>query len=94
MKRLIGLLLALCLIIGLLPVVASADEVKFDGSAKIRLLGQVDLVVKKGNVAKYVRTTENGEAKTCSAEDDWNIKFEYVDDWAVLTLKGARLGKS
>ena len=40
MKRFIGLLLALCLIVGLLPVVAAADEVEFDGAAKIRLLAR------------------------------------------------------
>ena len=94
MKKFIGLLLALCLIAGLLPVAASADNVKFDDSAKILLLGQLEMLVVKGGVAQYARTTEDGEVQKCSVSDNWNIKFEYVDDWAVLTLRGAQLGKS
>ena len=94
MKKLFSLLLVLCLIVGLLPVVASAaEEFQHDDTAKIRVMGKFDFTVTKGGEAKYARTTKNGEPQQCSETDDWNIKFQYVDDWAVLTLKGAQLGK-
>lgn len=95
MKKLIGFLLALCLIAGLLPMAAMAetkDPAKYGNWAKIRFAGNVDVVVTKGQPAQYLKNGANGKPTKCKETDDWNVKLYYDQDWVVMVLKGAKIG--
>ena len=52
-KKILSLLLALCLVIGLLPVVALADT-----TAKISLLNTLELSVTEGGTPVYAKNKE------------------------------------
>ncbi|MBQ8880653.1 MAG: carbohydrate-binding domain-containing protein [Oscillospiraceae bacterium] len=100
-KKIIGLLLVLCLIVGLLPMTALADEPK---TAKVCLLTWTTLTATEGGEAVYYKNesyeayTKDGAANgTCwkqvvGTKDDWNVKFEYpTGGTPTLTLKDAKL---
>lgn len=77
MKKLLGLLLAICLIAGLLPVVASAA-----GNAKISIVSDAtagattDYAVAEGSTTCLI--TQGGAANTETAsESNYNIKITY-----------------
>lgn len=99
-KQLISLLIAVCLIVGLLPVMAAADA----KTASVVIAG-VELTVTEGGAAAYTKNAEAtyyGEAeasttfagwKQVSADStDWNVKFEYpTGGTPTLTFKGAKV---
>jgi len=99
-KKLITLLLAACLIVGLLPVVAAAD-----GATASVLVAGVELTVTEGGPAAYTKNAEctyygEAEASTSFAgwiqvkadETNWNVKFEYpTGGTPTLTFKGAKV---
>ena len=93
MKKVLSILITICLIAGLLPVIASAAE-----TAKVSIISDAsgtmtDLMVEEGGEARYLKT-EEGFARTQlpAAEDDYNIKFEWEDGGTpTLYLKGAEL---
>jgi len=77
MKKLLGLLLAICLIAGLLPVVASAA-----GNAKISIVSDAtagattSYAVAEGSTTYLI--TQGGAANTATAsESNYNIKITY-----------------
>lgn len=92
MKKLFSLLLAICLIAGLLPVVASAAGATAKASFINSENGEmVTLEVTDGGEAKYL-VTEDGyaHAETATASN-YNIKFQFVDGKPTIFLKGANL---
>ncbi len=89
-KSLIGVLIALCLIVALIPVLASADtEPKVAGW----YFSSTECKVTQGGETLYYTTNENGVAtKTGANEDNYNIKVEYpegADATPILYLRGA-----
>ena len=93
-KKILGLLLALCLIVGLLPVTALADAtdgkalLKF-GWTKLELTGyDTPIYYKNGSVEKV---DTKGNKFTCiqpvlGDADNWNAKFEWKSGDAAPTL--------
>ena len=100
-KQLISLLVALCLIVGLLPVIAMAADAK---TATIVVTG-VELTVTEGGAAAYTKNAEftyYGEAEATTSfagwkqvaadATNWNVKFEYpAGGTPTLTFKGAKV---
>ena len=104
MKKLIGFLVALCMVIGMLPVLAVASPP--DGwttvdHAKIKVGGKTGLVNKGTNEVAVWVNDANGvvtlldadAATTALANGNWNAKLEYVGEMPTLTLKNATIGK-
>ena len=96
MKKLLSVLLAICLIAGLLPVIASAAGI----TAKVEIISSADgtrttLEISEGE-ARYMVTDANGLAHTESATaSNYNIKFEWESGGVpTLYLKGAKLKAS
>ncbi|MBQ8880654.1 MAG: carbohydrate-binding domain-containing protein [Oscillospiraceae bacterium] len=100
-KKIIGLLLALCLVVGLLPMAALADGAK---EMKIRILSATVLTTTEGGTPVYRKNSsyqaytkdgaENGTCWTTVAgdENDWNVKFEWPTGGVpTVTLKDAKL---
>ena len=93
-KRILGLLLALCLVVGLLPVAALADEpVKAllyttttgnSGSATY---------IQKGDAPRYFVTGTGFVVSTGATVDNYNVKWEWPADSAtpILSLRGAAI---
>ncbi len=90
MKKLFSILIAICLIAGLLPVVASAASAAnisfgFDG-------GSTPANVEEGQVAYFLtkdgRAHNNGNAAN---EGNYNIKVDFTGSEPVIYLKGAEL---
>ena len=98
-KKVLSLLLALCLIVGLLPLAAMAEEAAPEVYTMARLLDNAgnkiwDENVPAGAATKYAVTSAEG-AITEGTADNWNIKLEYpADGKPTLTLKGATLAKA
>ena len=99
-RRVLSLLIALCLVIGLLPVMAFAAAAE----AKISLMTWTAVTAKEGGDPVYYKNvsyegyTSTGEPNgtgwefAAGSASDWNIKFEYPEgDVPTLTLKDARL---
>ena len=96
MKKILSLLLALCMVAVLLPCVALAAEgdaetpyitVRLDHGGTKNWNGKYTA----GMEPKYAITADDGAISDGTA-DNWNIKLEYPDDnGATLTLKGATL---
>ena len=94
MKKLFSLLLAICLIAGLLPVVASAAG----ETAKVSVVSSASgdmtkLEVAEGGTTQYMITDADGLAHIETANaDNYNIKLEWVSGGKpTLYLKGAKL---
>ena len=101
-KKLIGLLLAVALVIGLLPAMALAAEAK---TAKLGILSWSDIEVTQGGEAKYLKNSEYqgynedgektsmGYTQVAGTAEDWNVKFEWKAGEAgpTLTFKDAKL---
>ena len=91
MKKILSVLIALCLIAGLLPVVASAAA-----EAKVLVVSDAEAntkntyTVAEGNAVYLI--TDGGAASTYGAtEDNYNIKIDYTDGIPTVYLKGAEL---
>ena len=80
-KRILGLLVALCMIVGLLPmtVMAAASDVT-------ATISTVNMNTAVGEV-KYATMDANGAVTVVTANDAWNIKLDNTADVAVLSLK-------
>ena len=97
-KKILSLLLALCLVVGLLPMIAMAEEVTIpEKYIRVQVLQGTetafwgDVYMAPGNPTMYLVTNEAGAAAEGTAEN-WNIKMEYpADGTATLTFKGAYL---
>ena len=95
-KRIIGLVLALCLIVGLLPMIALAEETEKTASLTI-LTGTADNkkswkpTLSEGMAAAYAKNDADGFV-TASTEADWTIKMEWATGGIpTLTLKNAKM---
>ena len=93
MKKLFGILLAICLIVSIVPVFASAAG----GTAKVSVISDANgsmttLELAEGGTTRYM-ITENGLAHEQTATaSNYNIKFEWVTGGKpTLYLKGADL---
>ena len=100
-KQLICLLIAVCVIVGMLPVVALAADAR---TAAVVVAG-VELTVTEGGAAAYTKNAEEtyyAEAEATTAftgwkqvkadENDWNVKFEFpTGGKPTLTFKGAKV---
>ena len=99
-KTLIGIVLILCLVVGLLPITASADS-----TAKILLMGSVELSVTEGGEPVYTRNMAFDAANTpdgssifqawtqeiCDGTGTWNVKFEWPAGGSpTVTLQDAK----
>ena len=102
-KRLFGLLLVLALCIGLLPVVALADEAA-PTKVELRILSWVDIAAEEGGAVGYLKNSEyqgydaegkelaKGWTQVKGDADNWNIKFEWpAGGVPTLTIKDAKL---
>jgi len=101
-KKLIGLLLAVALVVGLLPMISLAAEAK---TAKLGILSWCDIEVTQGGEAKYLKNSEyqgynedeeatsKGYTQVAGTKDDWNVKFEWKAGEAgpTLTFKDVKL---
>ena len=101
-KKLIGLLLAVALVVGLLPMISLAAEAK---TAKVGILSRIDMEVTQGGEAKYLKNSEyqgynedeeatsKGYTQVAGTKDDWNIKFEWKagEAYPTLTFKDAKI---
>lgn len=101
-KTLVGLLLAVCLIVGLLPVTALADT---PTTAKIFILSTYEMAVTEGGTPAYLKNKEfdayNKEdgsstfkawTQEAGTSDNWNVKFEWpTGGTPTVTLKDAKL---
>ena len=99
-KTLIGLLLIVCLVVGLLPITALADN-----TAKILILGTEELTVTEGGAAVYLKnkefdaankadgsTTFKAWTQEAGTADNWNVKFEWpTGGIPTITLKDAKM---
>ena len=96
MKKVFSLLIALCLIVGLLPLAALAEEATTPSVYITTKLNNGDAdfwadAVAPGAATKYATTTAEGVVADGTA-DNWNVKLEYpADGKPTLTLKGATL---
>lgn len=98
-KKLVGLLLALCLIVGLLPVTAMAADgtaLLNLGSAKAKITGYDSPVYFKNASAEAKDTGENTFTYWYPVEGsatDWNAKFEWKsgEPGPTLTLNGFKI---
>ena len=98
-KRIIGLVLALCLIVGLLPMIALAEEATTPtatlkvntGTKEVPVLWNPELTA--GMAPAYAKVTAAGTTTTEGAsETDWNLKAEWpTNGKPTLTLKNANL---
>ncbi len=94
MKKILSVLLAICLLAGMLSVVASAAT---PNEAFIRVgapgkLKSLEIIVEEGGDAAYLLTNEDGKAIQEGADaSNYNIKFEYKDGMATIYLKNAKL---
>lgn len=100
MKKLLSLLLVLCLAIGLLPVAALADT----NTAKILILATEEMSVTEGGEPAYLKNKEFDAANKADGSttfkawtqekataDDWNVKFEWPKGGTpTVTLKDAK----
>ncbi len=86
MKKLFGLLLALCLIIGLLPVTTFAASEK----AYLKLAHLTAAELADGQT-KYYKTDTNNYAQNATGVEDATIIATYEDGVLTLTLKGVTL---
>ena len=93
MKKHIGILLVICLLLSMLPVCATAEQFTYGDVAGLQFVGDFLMEITKGGEALYAITDEFGNPSTCSENDDWNIKFVYEGDMPTLTLRGAQIGK-
>ena len=92
-KKLIGILLVVCMIVGLLPVIAMADEPK---TAKVLIMNEIELTVTEGGPAAYTKNKEytalgstdglvpaegnptfTAYGQELGTADNWNICFEW-----------------
>ena len=102
-KKIFGLLMVLCLIVGLLPVVASADANPADATVKI---GTTTLTLTGFDAPLYTKNYEKetqdtagnkftkwGQTKEGATEENYNAKFEWKtgDAAPTLTLRGFKL---
>ena len=95
MKKLLSVLFAICLVVGLLPVIASAAG----ETAKVSIISNSDtgtyaaLEVTEGGEAKHLLTEDNCARPELSASaSNYNIKFEWkTGGKPTLTLNGAVL---
>ena len=100
MKKLLSLLLVLCLAIGLLPVAALADT----NTAKILILATEEMSVTEGGEPAYLKNKEFDAANKADGSttfkawtqekgtaDAWNVKFEWPKGGIpTVTLKDAK----
>ena len=100
-KQFISILIAICLLVGLLPMAAMAADPK---TATVVIAG-VELTVTEGGAAAYTKNAEctyYGEADATTSfagwnqvkadETGWNVKFEYpAGGTPTLTFKGAKV---
>lgn len=88
-SRMISLLFVLAVVIGMFPVTAFAAG----GDVTVKV-GGVALTVNSGGAA-YAKTDTSGNVNTAGAtQDDYNIKFEIVDNAPTLTLKDATINNT
>jgi len=108
-KRTLGVILALCLLVGLLPITAYAEtdlpvfylEYAAPDTAHDDSVPGVRVEMKAGDEAKYWTTGEHDQANYAGAyflkESDasaWNVKLEYpTDGIPTVTLKDAKIDK-
>ena len=100
MKRtLIGILLVVCLVVGLLPITALADN-----TAKIMIMASQELSVTEGGAPAYLKnkevdlankadgsTTFKGWTQEPGDKSNWNVKFEWPQGGIpTVTLKDAK----
>ncbi len=98
-RRILSLLLALCLVIGLLPMIALAEDTETATlTFKTRAGTSGSMVtwtpaLTAGMSPAYAKTTKEGTTTTEGASaTDWNIKVEWnPNDKPTLTLKDAYL---
>ena len=100
-KALIGILLTVCLVIGLLPVTALADDA---APAKILIAGTEELSVIQGGAPAYLKNKEFDAANKADGSstfkawtqepgdaNNWNVKFEWpTGGIPTVTLKDAK----
>ena len=97
-KRILSLLLTLCLVATLLPFATFAAEEEKYVSVRVDNAGTyvwntegVDQKMKAGDATRYLTTTSEGVVAVGTA-DNWNIKLEYpAGGKPTVTLKGATL---
>ena len=105
MKKVLRVLLAFCLLVGMLSVVAGAEDIDVStestvaATAGIRVgtvdaqgkYAHLDLLANEGET-KYLLTDENGVARADGASaENYNIKLDMRDCQATLYLKDAKL---
>jgi len=104
-KKIIGMLLVICMIIGLLPVVAMAATPKTE---KIRILSWTTVTLTEGGAPVYYKNSaydlydKDGNLQTAKGykqvkgdENDWNVKFEFPTGGVVtVTLKDAKIANA
>ena len=73
-KRIIGLLLVICLCVGLLPVVALADEAE-PKKVSIRILSWIDITAEEGGAIGYLKNKEY-QGLTPIYEDETIVRVE------------------
>ena len=101
-KRILGLLLVVCLMLALLPATVMADT---PTTAKVLILSQYELAVTEGGTPVYLKNKEfdayNKEdgsstfkawTQETATKDNWNVKFEWPKgDTPTVTLKDAKM---
>ena len=91
-KKLLGLLLALCLIIGMLPMTTLAASTEPAAWACVRLVQDgVDcyLYGSNGGRIDYAKTVDGKVITEGASESDYNIKIAMEDSVLKITLKDA-----
>lgn len=91
-KRILGLLLALCLVVGLLPVTALAanPQVNLQSAASSSALSG-RWAVNAGTTAYYI-VTDGKLTKTGADENNWAMKFEHpTEGTPTLTMKNLNM---
>ena len=96
--RILSLLLALCLIAGILPFAALAEDaapyigVQIENGGTYFWNEENEKQMTAGAATRYATTTAEGVVAAATESDNWNIKLEYpADGKPTLTLKGATI---
>lgn len=96
-KRILSMLLALCLMAGMLTVMASAEDAAITDQAAVRIHESASkrsfIFAKEGEPATYYLTNADGYyTKENASATNYNIKFEWpAGGTATLSLKDAKI---
>lgn len=87
-KRILSILLCLCMVFGLLPTTALAAEYADDDYGTIVRVAETTIWQSNASNTVTYWTCNNNTLTSASAEDNWNVKYDPTGTIPTLTLNG------